>query len=120
MIPGVVDGQGGLVHCVSWGRKESDMTEQLNLLILLIIYFSDVPLTRSGPLFWCSLSVRMGFPGGSESKDSACSTADLGSIPGSEISPGEENSYPLQYSSLENSMDRGPCQVTVQQRVGHN
>ena len=116
----VFDGQGSLACCSPWGHKQLDITEQLNWLILLIIYFSDAPLTRSGPLVWCSLSVRMGFPGGSESKESACSTADPGSIPGSEISPGEENGYPLQYSSLENSMDRGAWQATVQERVGHN
>ena len=49
----------------------------------------------------------MGFPGGSYSKESACNTGDLGLIPGSGRSPGEGNGNPLQYSSLENSMDRG-------------
>ena len=48
----------------------------------------------------------MGFPGGSDSKESACVLGDLGSIPGLGRSPGEGNSYPLQYSGLENSMDR--------------
>ena len=47
----------------------------------------------------------MGFPGGSAGKESACSVWDLGSIPGLGISPGEGNSYPLQYPGLENSMD---------------
>ena len=49
----------------------------------------------------------MNFPGGSVSKESACNVADLGSIPGSGRSSGEENDNPLQYSCLENSMDRG-------------
>ena len=49
----------------------------------------------------------MGFPGGSDDKESACNAGDLGSIPGSERSPEEGNGYPLQYSCLENSMDRG-------------
>ena len=49
--------------------------------------------------------VFLGFPGGSEGKESACNAGDLGSIPGLERSPGEANSYPLQYSGLENSMD---------------
>ena len=53
-----------------------------------------------------------GFPGGSDGKESACSVGDLGSIPGLGRSPGEENSYPLQYSGLENSMDRGAWQAT--------
>ena len=47
----------------------------------------------------------MGFPGGSASKESACNVRDLGSIPGLGRSPGEGNSYLLQYSGLENSMD---------------
>ena len=55
----------------------------------------------------------MGFPSGSDGKESACNEGDLGSIPGSGISPGEGNSYPLQYSGLENSMDRGAWQATV-------
>ena len=44
---------------------------------------------------------------------SACNAGDPGSIPGSERFPGEENSNPLQYSCLENSMDRGFWQATV-------
>ena len=47
----------------------------------------------------------MGFPGGSVGKESSCNEGDLGSIPGLGRSPGEENSHPLQYSGLENSMD---------------
>ena len=46
-----------------------------------------------------------GFPGGSDSKESACNVGDPGSIPGSGRSPGEGNGSPLQYSCLENSMD---------------
>ena len=45
--------------------------------------------------------------GGSEGKESACNAGDLGSIPGLGRSPGEGNSYPLQYPGLENSVDRG-------------
>ena len=46
-----------------------------------------------------------GFPSSSASKESACHAGDPGSIPGSGRSPGEGNSYPLQYSGLENPMD---------------
>ena len=53
------------------------------------------------------------FPGGSDSKESARNAGDLDSIPGSGRSPGEENGYPPQYSSLENPMDRGAWQATV-------
>ena len=43
-----------------------------------------------------------GYPGGSDSKESACNAEDLGSIPGSGRSTGESNGKPLQYSCLEN------------------
>ena len=55
----------------------------------------------------------MGFPGSSADKESACNSGDLGSIPGLGRSPGEGNSYPLQYSGLEKSMDKGAWQATV-------
>ena len=45
------------------------------------------------------------FPGGSDSKESACNAEDLGSTPGLGRSPGEGNGYPLQYSCLENPVD---------------
>jgi len=48
----------------------------------------------------------MGFPGGSDSKEYACSAGDPGLILGSERSPGEGNGNPLQYPCLENPMDR--------------
>ena len=53
------------------------------------------------------------FPGGSDGKESACNVGDLGSIPGSGRFPGEGNGNPLQYSCLENSMDRGAWWATV-------
>ena len=53
------------------------------------------------------------FPGGSDGKESACSGRDPGSIPGSRRSPEEGNGNPLQYSCLENSMDRGAWWATV-------
>ena len=57
--------------------------------------------------------VMRGFPGGSDGKESACNAGDLGSIPGSDRSPGDGNGYPLQYSCPENSMDRGDLCATV-------
>ena len=51
------------------------------------------------------LTESTGFLCGSAGKESACNVGDLGSIPGLGRSPGEGNSYPLQYSGLENSMD---------------
>ena len=61
-------------------------------------------------LRYCSFSpdmFLMSFPGGSEVKASACNVGDPGSIPGSGRSPGEANGNLLQYSCLENHMDRG-------------
>ena len=59
-----------------------------------------------------SLSLR----GSSDGKESACNVGDLGLIPGSERSLEEGSGNPLQYSCLENSMDRGAWQL---QRIGH-
>ena len=55
----------------------------------------------------------MGFPGGSEVKNQPVNAGDVGSIPGSERSPGEGNSNPLHYSCLGNPMDRGAWWATV-------
>ena len=55
----------------------------------------------------------LGFPGGSESKESACNAGDPGLIPGLGRSPGEGNDNLLQYSCLENPMDRGAWRATV-------
>ena len=56
----------------------------------------------------------IGFPGGSDGKESVCNAGDPGSIPESGRSPGKGNGNPLQYSCLENSMDRGVWWATVQ------
>ena len=54
-----------------------------------------------------------GFPGGSAGKKFACKAGDPGSIPGLGRSPGRGHSNPLQYSGLENSMERGAWWATV-------
>ena len=71
--------------------------------ILAFSYFSIGP-------FYFTLA---GFPGGSDGKESACSTGDVGSIPASGRSPGEGNSNPLQYSCLENPVGRGAWKAIV-------
>ena len=63
------------------------------------------PLWRTGPAYVSS--------GGSEGIESACSAEDLGSTPGSGRSLGEENGNPLQYSCLDNPMDRGAWRATA-------
>ena len=55
----------------------------------------------------------MGFPGGSDGKESAHIEGDPGLIPGLGRSPGEGNGYPLKYSCLKNSVDRGAWRTTV-------
>ena len=76
-----------------------------SLLYLFIILF----LSHCSNL---NKSIR-GFPGGSNDKESAWNAGDPGSIPGSGRSPGEGNCNPLQYSYLQNSMDRVVWQVIV-------
>ena len=63
-----------------------------------------------------------GFPSNSETKESACNVGDMGSIPGLGRSPGGGHGNPLQYSCLENPMDRGAwwVQSTGSQRLGHD
>ena len=81
----------------------------LSLILLMwsnhIDWFADID-PSSQP------RINLGFPGDSDCKKSAHNVGDLGSIPGLGRSPGEANSYPLQYSCLENSMDRGAWQAT--------
>ena len=72
------------------------------------------------PVNWYSDSVLhlhiakiSGLPGGSDGKESVCNAGDPSLILGSGRSPGEGNGYTLQYSCLENPMDRGDWQATV-------
>ena len=75
-----------------WDCKELDTTEQLSLL-------------GSYPI--------LGFRHSSDGRECICNERDLGSTPGWGRSPGEENGNPLQYSCLENPMDRGAWRATV-------
>ena len=61
----------------------------------------------------------LGFPCGSAGKESACNGGDLGLITGLGRSPAEGNGYPLQYSDLKNSMDRGAWQA-IDHRVANS
>ena len=69
-----------------------------------------------------SLYILRESPNSSVGKETVCSAGDLGSIPGLGRSPGKGNGNPLQYSCLENPMDRGAWQATVHgvARVRHN
>ena len=85
----VMDRQGDLACCNSWGHKESDMTERLN---------------------WTELR---GLPRWFSCKESSCNAGDSNSIPGSGRSPGEGNGNTLQYTCLGNPKDSGSWLATV-------
>ena len=67
------------------------------------------PMDRGAWVGYCSV----GFPGGSDSKESACSAGNLGLIPVSGKSPERGHGNPLRYSCLENPTDRGAWWATV-------
>ena len=73
-------------------------------ITVVVVVFSDI---YPGMEFLGHMVV-LGFPGGSDGKEPACSAGDLGSIPGSGSSPGEGKGNPLQYSCLENSWTEEP------------
>ena len=82
--------------------------------IVLELHYDKYPISGDGSdLFAKNFYHDWGFPEGSDSKESACNAGDSGSIPGLGRSPEEENSNPLQYSCLENPMDRGAWWATV-------
>ena len=80
----------------------------------LLSSFTILPLKRLFVLFVLPNYI---FPSGSSSKDSACDAGDAGSIPGSGRSPREGHGSPLQYSCLENPMDRRAWRAII--RGGH-
>ena len=87
----------------------SSLVRSLGFLPILKLgcSFSHCWVLRVLYIFWISLS--------SDGKESACIAGDLGLIPGLGRSPGEGNGYPLLYSCLEISMDRGAWQATYVQ-----
>ena len=86
----------------------------LSFFMVIYEYFKfAVDVEKSLNCFLSFMSLHGGFLGGSDGKEFACSVGDPGLIPGLGRSPGEENVYPLQYSCLENSTDRGAWWTTV-------
>ena len=79
----------------------------MHACIYIYIYINLFFLEELLLLIFQVVSINMDFPGGSDGKASAYSAGDLGLIPGSGRSSGEGNDNPLQYSCLENPMDRG-------------
>ena len=77
-------------------------------------HFQPLWLQKKNPnTVGCEFGESRGFPGGSEVKAAACHAGDPGSIPESGRSPGGGNGNLLQYSCLENPMDRGAWEATV-------
>ena len=72
-----------------------------------------ISVKKSAIGIFIDITLNLGFPGGSDSKDSACNSRDPGSIPGFGRSPGEGHGNLLQYFCLENSIDRRSWQATV-------
>ena len=98
-----------MLECVaiSDSREASQPRDRTCVLHLLHWQVDSLPL---GHLEYSTMkyySATKRNPGGSDSKASAYNAGDLGSIPGSGRSPGEDNGNPLQYSCLENPMDGG-------------
>ena len=90
--PGDGEGQGRLACCSPWGHKKSDTTGQLNNNNK----FSNLPRNQASQV---ALVVK-------NPPANSGDIRDVGSIPGLGRSPGEGNGNPLQYSCLENPMDR--------------
>ena len=90
------------IKCVSWDlcplRVSSMIRENFFIHVIEIAHICIAPCN-------CNI-LYTHLPGGSDGKESACNAGDPGSIPGSRRSPGEGNGNPLQYSCLENPMDR--------------
>ena len=76
---------------------------KISCATITTMYFQNIFIIQKGAQF----------PHSSVGKESANNAGDLGSIPGSERSPGEGNGNPFQYSCLENPRDRGAWQATV-------
>ena len=91
-LNGHSEGQGSLLCCSPWGCKELDMTEQVN-----------------------NRYSHMHFSGGSAVKNPPANAGDMSLVSGSGSSPGEGNGNPLQFSCLENPMDRGAWWVAKPQ-----
>ena len=137
LLPGKSHGRRSLVGCSPWGRYESDATERLHFHFSLSrngegngnpFQRSCLENPRDSKAWWAAvygvaqsrtrlkrLSNRGGrwLPRWLGVKNPPASAGDTGSIPGSGRSPGEGKGNPLQYSCLENSIDRGTWRPTV-------
>ena len=141
LLPGKSHGRRNLVGCSPWDRWEWDTTGRLHFHFSLScigggngnpLQCSCLENPRDGGAWWAavygvaqrrtrlkqlssssSISNYPGFPGGSVVKNLPANEGDVGSIPGSERSPGEGNGNPLQDSCLRNPINRGAWQAIV-------
>ena len=79
----------------------------------MMIYNFHLILPQNNVRTEINIVTEKGFPGGSDDKETVCNAGDPGSTPGLGRSPGEGNGYPLQYSCLDNPMNRGDWWATV-------
>ena len=100
-------------HCKVSKAKAIDITDVCKYIYALEAKEMNPLKVHSLSPIKIELSLLPGFPGGSDSKESACQAGALGSIPMLGRSPGEGNGKPLQSSCLENSMDRDAWWATV-------
>ena len=126
LVPGKSHGQRSLVGCSPWGREESDTTEWLHFHFSLSctgegngnpLQCSCLENPRDRGAWWAAVygvaqsQTRLTWHSSSstnlDGKEPVCNVGDLGLIPGSGRSLREGNGYSLQYSCLENPMDRG-------------
>ena len=116
-----------------WGPNDQLLSWTVEKLFQMISLHPSISLyPHPFPIFtlWLVTEViqfdlhfeKMGFPAGLDGKESACNAGDVGLIHGWGRSPGEGNDNPLQYSCLENSMDRGAWWAKAHrlQRVRHD
>ena len=105
-----------LIPITSWSLSvKYKLTCSFNKFLCSWFNYATLPLfyTHHIPGFIFAMVIIIGLPYSSDGRESACNTGNLGSIPRSGRSPGEGNGNPLQYSCLENLMDRGVLQVIV-------
>ena len=100
-----------LIHMLDYIEREGGVEGNVSFPTSILCLHRKLQKGSSISLF--KTSNDKGFPSGSDSKGSACSAGDLDSVSGLGRSPGEGNDHSLQYSCLENSMDRGAWQATV-------
>ena len=132
LLPGKSHGWRSLVGCSPWGREESDTTEWLHFHFSLSctgegnvnpLQCSCLENPRDRGAWWAAIygaaqsQTRLTWRSSSSTnlngKEPACNAGDLGLIPGSGRSLREGNGCSLQYSCLENPMDRGAWWATV-------